>query len=276
LYVIFQLDALSRVKIRAPNSTTRTRQSKSVVAAQHFLRDVVCAAARRMPLESVTAMLGLPWRYALMEDTFHVAEHEWSLFAEFIADVMSKVSLRNDIGMLSCRFYLCQHGLRSRPESAQRLLHQWVVLDHSHVEMVQIHCANEIVCLDGDAVFVNLAGRGRGTLSGALTGPIRYKGKLEKYRVGFLADYGYFAKYCSLPGDDNEVTFVQGYNAAAKMSRPTQLSLLAICVLCRFFQKAQETRIRKVVAKALQKTRDANVFADRYVRDRHVLRLKEV
>jgi len=125
-------------------------------------------------------------------------------------------------------------------------------------------------------IVVYLAGRGPLTLSAALNGPIKYLGgKLERFRIGFLANYGYFCKYTSIPNDDN-VTFVQAYNAAAKMARPKQMSLLAISTLCRFYHYAKETQLRQSIAAAVQHTRDLTKFAEQYVRDRHTLRIEEV
>jgi len=61
-------------------------------------------------------MSGLPWHYALMEDTFHMPENEWSLFAAFFSDVMSEVSLRDDVG---CRAaFMFASMACARPELA--------------------------------------------------------------------------------------------------------------------------------------------------------------
>lgn len=151
-------------------------------------------------------------------------------------------------------------------------------LNDSHVDVVQVHRANQFVCRDGDAIIINIAGSKPDTLSAALRRPIEFKGgKLEKYQVAFLSDYGYFSKYCSFACETvPRVTFAQAYNAAAKMRRPEFNALLAICLMCRFFERAHVADLRQAVQIALQVTRDAIIFAERYVRDRHVLRIEEV
>ncbi|KMQ81553.1 hypothetical protein RF55_25973, partial [Lasius niger] len=58
-------------------------------------------------------------------------------------------------------------------------------------------------------------------------GCIRLDDKVDKYRAGFLADFGYFCRHASAPSHHHLVTFAQAYNSSAKMARPADSGFLS-------------------------------------------------
>lgn len=88
---------------------------------------------------------------------------------------------------------------------------------------------------DNQNLLVRIGGRGSGSLASKL--PKAHVGKLERYRCGFLANYGYFRKHSGLR-NEGAVTFIQAYNAAAKMARPTALTSFPTAIFCRLYEAA--------------------------------------
>ncbi|KAL6253444.1 hypothetical protein P5V15_015285 [Pogonomyrmex californicus] len=276
LFVLFQIKRTAAVLASAPPTTTKYNEGRLLIARKLFLREVVARAARRMPPQSVTAMSGLGWVQERCDGAFHVPSNEWPIYAAHVGEILEEISLKRECGIQWLRFYRCHHGIRAPADAALRLLSTTCNESHPDVDVIQIHRADVLRAPDGDALVVKLDGHGPGTLSVTLSGPIRYPGgKSERYRVGFLSNFGYFRKYCSLQ-HDSRVTYVQAYNPAAKSARPAQMSLLAIAVLCRFFEGGREARAQSVAAAALQNTRNLITYASRYTRDMPGLRIEEV
>lgn len=165
--------------------------------------------------------------YTVMQDDFHD-------FALHFAEVLSDIDLRNACGMSYVRFYVCQHGMRLRKNLARSLLRRAVDVDHDEVDMIQIHRADTLRVSEDDAILIKLDGRKHDSLLAVFSGAINIYGKTDKYRAGFLADYGYFCRHASPTVRNNIVTFVQAYNSAAKMARPTDSGFVSRTLLSPF------------------------------------------
>ncbi|EZA50193.1 hypothetical protein X777_11332 [Ooceraea biroi] len=100
---------------------------------------------------------------------------------------------------------------------------------------------------------------------------------MQRYRVGYLANYGYFANNASLPIDEHVVTFAQANYSAAKMARPADSDLTAAYSVCRGYATVQADRsLRSVRSVTHQYLRDLVSYVDNYARMRHSLRVEEV
>jgi len=278
LYVLFQIDSTAGVLRGAPRYSTVRDHGRLVIVRNAFLRNIVVRAARRMPIKSVTAMSGLPWVSDDLDGTYQIASVEWNSFAANMGQIMTEESIRRTCGMGYVRFYTCQHGIREPRLTAMSVVRGIIDIDHPHVDVVQVHVADELTFDNGDVAMVQLVSDNReSSLRAALDGPVDYGTCIVKYSAAFLSAYGYFNKYTSLP-NDADVTFVQAYNAAAKMYRPENMSLLAVVYMCGIFRDVtrKDKAIRRAVNVALQHARNAACYADNYVRKVNVLRLEQV
>lgn len=65
---------------------------------------------------------------------------------------------------------------------------------------------------------------------------------IDRYRVGYLADYGHFAVHGSPTWHNRILTYVQCYNSAAKSARPSDSGALVALALCRGFRHANKLK----------------------------------
>lgn len=110
---------------------------------------------------------------------------------------------------------------------AENLVCEVVDVDHRHVDVIHVHRADTLKFDDGDPIVVKLNDRVN-PLSKVFANAIHLDGRLERYRFGFLAEYGHFNK--NAPIDDHLVTFVQAYNPAATMAQATDFGTIATFV----------------------------------------------
>lgn len=73
LRVHFQVNETARVLRGAPRFTTKQKKGRLLIAKNLFIRHVIIAAARRMSINSTTAMTGLPWLSTYVDGMFN----EW-------------------------------------------------------------------------------------------------------------------------------------------------------------------------------------------------------
>lgn len=131
-------------------------------------------------------------------------------------------------------------------------------LDHEHLELVQIHRADEMYVDDEteqqDVIVVDLtAAAQQRSLNNALRESINLDGKINHYRTGFLHNYGFFACNVSPNIADNAVTFIQAYNSAGKMTRSCDTGLSASYLIARQFGESKHSRrLANIVRQSLR------------------------
>jgi len=148
-------------------------------------------------------------------------------------------------------------------------------VNHPHVDLLQLHRADNLSFDDEDPIVVKLTGSEHDSLSSLFRDSVNLSGKIERYRTGFLHDYGYFARYASPPYEGHVVTFVQAYSSSAKMVRFADIGLVAAYTVCRGFHtgdrlldmRENETR---------QHVKDIESYCKSYIRHRQCLRIEEV
>ncbi|CAL1672927.1 unnamed protein product [Lasius platythorax] len=139
------------------------------------------------------------------------------------------------------------------------------------MDIVQIHRADNLSCNDNDCLLIKLDGsRSLSVLFGKPT-----RGRLERFHIAFLKNYGFFNKYCLLH-DEPRITFVQVYNAAAKIARPINGHVLPMAILCRMFLNVDDARTSRIRDSARQDALNLLSYSLRHVRQNQVLRLEEV
>lgn len=119
-------------------------------------------------------------------------------------------------------------------------LNRLIRVDNRHVDVLQLHRADTFACVlgddddnesnDDDVLLVKLSGcvvRDYASLAGIYRGCIRLDDKIDKYRVGYLNEYGYFCQHTAGRYYPHKfITFAQAYNSPAKMARPSDSGLL--------------------------------------------------
>lgn len=250
LYVLFQINSTCKLLRQFEMKINRKAFSKFAICYNKFLTAVIIAAARRMPCDSVTAMSGLPYINFETHGSYNIPTNEWLLYVDNVSEILSETRLSKLCGMQFLRFYMCQHEIRAPREAVLEHLTNMVEFDHDHMDIVQIHRADNLSCFYNDClinVLIKLDGTGPRSLSGLLGKPTR--GRLERFHIAFLKNYGFFNKYCLLH-DEPRITFVQVYNAAAKIARPINGHVLPMAILCRMFLNVDDARTSRILGAA--------------------------
>jgi len=152
---------------------------------------------------------------------------------------------------------------------------------HDHIDVLQIHHADNIVSPERGPIFVNLKQSTIFSLNRIFDGAMpltKSKKRVIKYHIGFLHEYGYFHKLGSPTWHDHAITYVQAYNSAAKMAHPLNSGATACYLLCRGFVRAitQDTKGRNFArASAGIKQHLYDLLAYSYVRENCTLTLKD-
>lgn len=148
-------------------------------------------------------------------------------------------------------------------------------VDHPHVDVVQLHRADNLAFSNGDPVVAKLDG---GRLRSALVGTdsIRMSSnKIDKYKLGFLTNVGCFSYHGSPSFGDHAVTFAQAYWSAAKMARPRNSGFVAAYALCRGYVHAG-AKFKSLADETRQYLRNLDDYANLYVCKGQPLRIEEV
>lgn len=214
LYVTFQIDGSSNL---LEDVTTKDGH---VIATNAFVHNVIVRAAKYLSKDTETARGGISYLSYNVDRTYNITEKDFDAFAANVTEVLTDFDLRNKCGMSIVRFYMCEHGMRLRKESGMVLLKEMANEDHPHVDILQIHCADTLHFPDGDAILIKVAGtrEDRHSLNSLFADSIKLGGKLDKYRIGFLTEFGYFSYHGSPPIENNIITYAQAYCLAAKMA----------------------------------------------------------
>lgn len=204
---------------------------------------------------------------------------DYEAFAANVTERLRKIHLRDDCGMMCVRFYCCEHSLRLPKEVALAFINNIVDVDYRHVNVIQIHRADNLRFDhdDQDVILTKLYGRRTKLISRLFIGFVRLACKLEKYRVVFLSDYGYFNCHASSFswGPDHVVTFTQAYSLPAKMILPPNVGLIAAHVICRGYANGDKA-LREYEDSAKQYVYNVFQYYKNYVRRGHVLRVEKV
>lgn len=67
-----------------------------------------------------------------------------------MAEILTELSIRRVLGMRYIRFYVCHHGLRAPRGTAISIVTHRIIIEHQHVDIVQVHRADQLRCTDGD------------------------------------------------------------------------------------------------------------------------------
>jgi len=202
LYVMFRLDdrsdlfdtndattsrayigAAERQTLLAEEDGSRGDGGKLRIAVTAFVRAVVIATARLLPMNSKTVRGGLPSVRYNVAGAFNVAPADFQDFARHITSKLSAVNMGRDCAMSEIKFYMCEHGLRLRNEDARRLVNEMTDVEHPHIDVVQVHRADNLTFPNGDPIVARLDD---GSLRSALVGvdAIRLSSnKVDKFRV---------------------------------------------------------------------------------------------
>lgn len=199
---------------------------------------------------------------------------------------MTDCDLRSECGIRVIKFYHALHGARIKDKNAaKRYLDSFVDVDHMHVDVVQVHRADVLSCNDNDALLVQVEGRSgdaadsSSSLLSAFGEAVNVgHGKIQRYRTGFLYNYGYFAANKSLPDDHSShlTTFVQAYNTSAKMARVKDLSFLSAYAICRGYNDNAYKIVRRYRDETRQYVVNLRKYYKNYVVKYPALRLEEV
>lgn len=165
--------------------------------------------------------------------------------------------------------------MRLNKAAARTLLHDIVDMRHPHLEVVQIHHADILSCSDGDVLFVKLADKKQNSLYGLFEGSVNIFGRIDRYRIGSLSDYGYFRKLASLASDGHCVTYLKAYSSAAKMAHSFDSRFIASCIICRGYA-GDCKNLKKLAEMSQQYIRDLVLYCLNYVIKRYNLRVEEV
>lgn len=271
LFVAFQLEPNAPILAGYSEKKSDKSPGRNVVARRLFLEKIMSEAARRMKGTSFTAQSGLPNQWMAVDGSFHIPATEFPEYCDHLAAILEEVSCRSECGIAFLRFYTCSHGMRLACHVAPPAITAIADVDHPHIDVVQVHRADQLLAPHHDNMVVRIGGRGKGTLSSKL--PRAYTGKLERYRCGYLSNYGYFRKHCSLR-DEPSVTFVQAYNAAVKKARPTAMTSFVSAVFCRPF--VSMPRYEDATRTAVKSATSLIEFFEHDVRCNAHLRLEEI
>lgn len=167
--------------------------------------------------------------------------------------------------------------MRMTKSVARKLLESIVDVDHRHVDVIQLHRADNLSFNDtNDVILVKLRGRvdNDDSLTSFFRNAIKLGAiKLERYHIGFCSDYEYLAYYASPDVANNIITHVQVYNSAAKMAQPCETGFLASYVLCRGYMDAKEKSLRSLQYEVQQYVRDLVEYATTYVERKPTTRI---
>lgn len=277
VFVLFQIAENSYVYKDVPRTSTTHEEGRLRKACSAFILNILTPAVRRLTTMSETAMTGLKYLVYDVDRVYNVVQRDYDCFARSVSTLLETTNLSDVCGMRYVRFYMANHGLRLERHVAKRYVNELVDLDHAHLDVMQIHKANSLILNDGtyDAIVVKLWGHGQRSLEAIFKGAIKISPKLQRFRTGFLENFGYFCQHVSPKIRNRVITYAQAYNAAAKMARPTDSGFLPTFVLCRGYEEANNS-LKRIRNEALQHMHDMLQFYKHYVHTDHTLRIEEV
>lgn len=261
---------------------THAEEGRLRATCTAFIKHVVVASAKRLSKSSHTAKGSIKYVDYDVNRTYTVFQRD-DTFAIEITRTLQDVDLKRTCGIICFRVYTCHHGLHLDKLLAESFLREMCDVDHPHVDIVRIHRA-DMLCVNADerqaadcALLMKLDGRDDDSIHAVFQNAVNIVGKMFKYRVGFLSNFGYFYRHASPIHDvpDNIITFVQTYSSSAKMVRPRDCGLVAAYAICRdyYYRDRKLLAIRNATR---QYVRDFTSYCRKYIRKRQQLRIEEI
>jgi len=166
------------------------------------MRHVIARATLCLYIKSESSKAGSKFITYEISRHYNIMRVDYAAFSRHVADVMlTDMSLT--CGLNRVRFYMWHHGMRLEKTQADSYLSHIDDMNHPHVDVVQIHRADNLSFDDDDPTVIKLSGRGDDSLLSMFGDSINLgRKKMDRYRIGFLQDYGYFARNASLPYKD--------------------------------------------------------------------------
>lgn len=244
LFVVFQIDEKCRFLRDCPVRSTYEEEGRLKECVSAFVSKFIARAARLLDKNCETARGGFRYIMHDVDRSYNVMSKDYYNFCRLLSNVIRTKSLRKSCGMTCVRFYQAQHGLRLEKAMVENLLKEVVDVQHPYMDILQIHRADTMSCPDGDVLLIKLDGREDDSLLGMFRNSINIIGRIDRYRTGFLSNYGYFRRHASPNINNYTVTYVQAYSSGAKMARPSDSGYIESYVVCRGY--AEESKfVRK-------------------------------
>lgn len=129
-------------------------------AIDAFMVHIVLHAARRLPRFTYTSRHGVRHYTYSVKREYNVYKADYNDFVRAVTEMLTIINLPKTCGMIAVRFYTCKHGLRLNKTLARFYTERIVDKSHPHVDVLQLHVADELHCRgDDDApLFVRLSG----------------------------------------------------------------------------------------------------------------------
>lgn len=139
LGLLFQLQENSPLLERAPVIGTPELHGRVRVALNAFVDKILRKALNNIPLNKFSARDSARYFAEAIDTTYTIYNKDWSLFADKMAIHLTLTDLSNETGMSIVKFYRAVYGLRMTIEAGEQLLNKINEVDHSHVDIVQMH-----------------------------------------------------------------------------------------------------------------------------------------
>lgn len=276
LQVLFQLDVNCKFLRKLPLYTTVEEDGRLQVSALSFIDRVIIQAAKMLSNDTETAQGGLTYAKYQTNRSYHIFQRDFAAFAHYVTLILQSENLREIVGITCVKFYIGLHGLRLGKEEVRILVNNIVEIAHPHLYILQVHRADVIQSDEYSALVVKLNGHERPrSLVVLFENAINLRDKTDKYRFGFLSDYGFFRKHASPNIRNNIITYVQVYSSAAKLGRPSDCGFLSSFVLSRGYGFESKTT-KKYAQLTKQYIKDLISYTKNYVRRNQRLRIEEV
>lgn len=261
---------------RVPEQTTFEEAGRLRVCASAFIKEIIMRAAKLLDDDTETARAGIKYYRHGSNRSYSVFKTDFPIFAQYLTFVLQDRSLREACGMTCVRFYTDLHGLRLDKESAHSTLNSIVEINHSHIDVLQIHRADVLQCDEYSAIVIKMTGRqDPRSLAALYRDAVNLSGKIDRYKTGFLADFDYFRRHASPPMENHIVTYAQAYSSAAKMARPTDCGFVPTYVISRGYAIGSRT-MNNLAESTRQYILDLKSYCKKYVRSGQCLRIEEV
>lgn len=279
IYCVFQYDETS--VFFANNNSALAGPTKTPLGLVRlaFLNQFILAAAKNLPPLCQSARTGVTIATSSVKDKFNIFAIDWPRYTKLVTEALRVASynLSEMCGMTYVRFVVCQHGLRATKPAAEQFFYSLVNVSHPHVNVVQVHKADELEPPEDTAVLacVDLKKLRDVTVRNAYAKP--YHGKVTTFKLGLMHRFGAFYSYSVFLHNDNAITYIQVYNSAAKMSRVEPLGFLPLYLLLHCFNSdTQDSTFQKLATTVRYKLQTLTHFVQTFCARRVILRLEEV
>ncbi|KMQ89010.1 hypothetical protein RF55_11401 [Lasius niger] len=161
LYVLFQPENIRRNRgeeNRRPSG--RKEDGPLRTACEAFIRQILFGAIQDIPENTLTARGGAAYVEYDVSRTYRVMASDYDGYVREVSQLLSDVNILETCHMHCVRFYMCEHGLRLDKNLAAAYLADTVDVAHGHLDVLQIHRADNIYGPHREPVFVRLNATG--------------------------------------------------------------------------------------------------------------------